>query len=138
MAFYGAFSARVLRRSPIRTKLVFGELLDRALDAFELSARIDQHPPNFARSAERPSLTGVIILRLLALGAVFTVPAFAQAPNTRQDAQTSRQGWSSRVHVYAIVLPAGAPGPAGPAGNPGPVGLQGSKATEPSPNCPQK
>ena len=28
-------------------------------------------------------------------------PAFAQAPNTRQDAQTSRRDWSSRVHVYA-------------------------------------
>jgi hypothetical protein len=42
-----------------------------------------------------------ILLATVALGAVFAVPAFAQAPNTRQDAQTSRQGWSSRVHVYA-------------------------------------
>ena len=42
-----------------------------------------------------------IILATVALGAVLAVPAFAQAPNTRQEAQTSRQGWSSRVHVYA-------------------------------------
>jgi hypothetical protein len=42
-----------------------------------------------------------ILLATVALGAVFTVPAVAQAPNTRQDAQTSGQGWSSRVHVYA-------------------------------------
>ena len=42
-----------------------------------------------------------ILLATFALGAVFAVPAFGQAPNTRQDAQASRQGWSSRVHVYA-------------------------------------
>ena len=42
-----------------------------------------------------------ILLATVALGAVLAVPAFAQAPNTRQEAQTSRQVWSSRVHVYA-------------------------------------
>jgi hypothetical protein len=31
-----------------------------------------------------------ILLATVALGAVLAVPAFAQAPNTRQEAQTSR------------------------------------------------
>ena len=43
-----------------------------------------------------------ILLATVALGAVLAVPAFAQAPNSRQEAQTSRQGWSSRVHVYTV------------------------------------
>ena len=42
-----------------------------------------------------------MLLATVAIGAVFVAPAFAQVANTRQDAQTSRQGWSSRVHVYA-------------------------------------
>ena len=42
-----------------------------------------------------------ILLATVALSAVFAVSAFAQVPNTRQDAQTSRQGWPSRVHLYA-------------------------------------
>ena len=42
-----------------------------------------------------------MLLVTVALGAVFAAPAFAQAPNARQDVQTSRQDWSSRVHVYA-------------------------------------
>jgi hypothetical protein len=33
----------------------------------------------------------------LAPTSVFAASAFAQVPNSRQDAQTSRQGWSSRV-----------------------------------------
>jgi hypothetical protein len=42
------------------------------------------------------------LLVIVALGTVLAAPAFAQqAPNTRHDAQTSHQQWSSRVHVYA-------------------------------------
>jgi hypothetical protein len=42
------------------------------------------------------------LLVIVALTTALVAPAFAQqAPNTRQDAQTSRQQWSSRVHVYA-------------------------------------
>jgi hypothetical protein len=40
-------------------------------------------------------------LATVALGAVFAAPAFAQAPDTRQNVQTSRQDGSARVHVYA-------------------------------------
>jgi hypothetical protein len=42
-----------------------------------------------------------ILLATVALSAVFAASAFAQVPNTRPDAQTSRRDWSSRVHVYA-------------------------------------
>jgi hypothetical protein len=42
------------------------------------------------------------LLVIAALGSVLASPAFAQkAPNARQDAQTSRQQWSSKVRVYA-------------------------------------
>jgi hypothetical protein len=42
------------------------------------------------------------LLVVAALGTVLAAPAFAQqAPNARRDAQTPRQDWSSRVHVYA-------------------------------------
>jgi hypothetical protein len=41
-------------------------------------------------------------LGIVALGTVLAAPAFAQqAPNAGGDLQTSRQEWSSRVHVYA-------------------------------------
>jgi opacity protein-like surface antigen len=41
-------------------------------------------------------------LAIVALGTVLAAPAFAQqAPNGRQDAQTSAGQWSSRVHTYA-------------------------------------
>jgi len=41
-------------------------------------------------------------LVVVALGTDVASQAFAQqAPNARRDAQTPRQGWSSRVHVYA-------------------------------------
>jgi opacity protein-like surface antigen len=39
------------------------------------------------------------LLAIAALGAVLAAPAFAQAPNAREEA--ARAGWSSRVHVYA-------------------------------------
>jgi hypothetical protein len=42
------------------------------------------------------------LLVIVALTTALVAPAFAQqAPNARQDAQTARQQWSSRVHVYA-------------------------------------
>jgi Ni/Co efflux regulator RcnB len=42
------------------------------------------------------------LLVIVALATVLPAPAFAQqASNARRDAQTSRQQWSSRVHVYA-------------------------------------
>jgi hypothetical protein len=42
-----------------------------------------------------------MLLATVALGAVFAAPAFAQAPNTRQNVQTSYPDGSTRVHVYA-------------------------------------
>jgi opacity protein-like surface antigen len=39
------------------------------------------------------------LLAIVALGAVLASPAFAQAPNTRNE--SARADWSSRVHVYA-------------------------------------
>jgi opacity protein-like surface antigen len=39
------------------------------------------------------------LLAIVALGAALASPAFAQAPNAREEA--ARADWSSRVHVYA-------------------------------------
>jgi hypothetical protein len=39
------------------------------------------------------------LLAIAALGTVLAAPAFAQAPNTRDE--SARAEWSSRVHVYA-------------------------------------
>jgi hypothetical protein len=39
------------------------------------------------------------LLAIIALGTVLAAPAFAQAPNAREEA--ARVDWSSRVHVYA-------------------------------------
>jgi hypothetical protein len=39
------------------------------------------------------------LISIIALGTVLTAPAFAQAPNFREEA--ARADWSSRVHVYA-------------------------------------
>ncbi len=39
------------------------------------------------------------LLAIIALGTVLAAPAFAQAPNARE--QAARADWSSRVHVYA-------------------------------------
>ena len=39
------------------------------------------------------------LLAIVALGAALASPAFAQAPNTRNE--SARADWSSRVHVYA-------------------------------------
>ena len=39
------------------------------------------------------------LLAIAALGTVLAAPAFAQAPNTRDE--SARADWGSRVHVYA-------------------------------------
>ncbi len=49
-----------------------------------------------------PQLRRTVMKKLLAiaaLGAVLTAPAYAQAPNTRDE--SARADWPSRVHVYA-------------------------------------
>jgi hypothetical protein len=38
---------------------------------------------------------------IVTLTTALAAPAFAQAPDTRQNVQTSRQDGSARVHVYA-------------------------------------
>jgi hypothetical protein len=55
---------------------------------------------DLAQSA--PQLRRTVMKKLLAiaaLGAALAAPAFAQAPNTRDE--SARADWSSRVHVYA-------------------------------------
>jgi hypothetical protein len=52
--------------------------------------------PQLRRIVMKHSTT---LIAVFALGTVLAAPAFAQAPNAREEA--ARVDWSSRVHVYA-------------------------------------